>query len=76
MADVNVATATEAVKKEKPVRVAKKHDPKLVTAARELRDRWLDAVNTGTANVALPVGKYDVCRELDATQPAMKRLVA
>jgi len=76
LADVNVATATEAVKKEKPVRVAKKHDPKLVTAARELRDRWLDAVNTGTANVALPVGKYDVCRELDATQPAMKRLVA
>jgi hypothetical protein len=40
-----------------------KNDPKLVAAARELRDRWLERVN------ATPVGaqgKYDVSRQLEA----------
>jgi GNAT superfamily N-acetyltransferase len=42
-----------------------KNDPKLVAAARELRDRWLEQVNT---TPLLPQGKYDVSRALpDAT---------
>ena len=52
----------------KPKREAKpraKNDPKLVSAARELRDRWLEQVNT---TPLLPAGKYDVSRALpDAT---------
>ena len=38
-----------------------KNDPKLVAAARELRDRWLEQVNASAG--ALPSqGKYDVSR--------------
>jgi hypothetical protein len=47
-----------------------KNDPKLVAAARELRDRWLEHVNSG-ATLIESVGKYDVTRALpDATSPA------
>ena len=49
---------------EKPKRVKAKADPKMVAAARELRDRWLDAVNSGQASVALPAGKYEVSRQI------------
>lgn len=55
--------------KEKPVREKKpkaKNDPKLVRAARELRDRWLEQVNSG----AFPLeseGVYEVARALPAT---------
>ncbi len=48
---------------EKPKREAKKNDPRLVAAARELRDRWLEQVN---ATPLLPQGKYDVSRTLVA----------
>ncbi len=41
-----------------------KNDPRLVAAARELRDRWLEQVNR--EGFALPGGKYDVSRELAA----------
>jgi hypothetical protein len=42
---------------------APKHDPKEVAAARELRDRFLEQINTNAA--ALPLqGKYDVSRRL------------
>jgi hypothetical protein len=45
-----------------------KNDPKLVAAARELRDRWLEKVNSGHY---LPEasGKYDVSKELSAPVP-------
>ena len=36
------------------------HVPDLTAAARELRDRWLEQVNSGP--MALPAGKYDVSR--------------
>ncbi|MBA3272623.1 MAG: GNAT family N-acetyltransferase [Chthoniobacterales bacterium] len=42
-----------------------KVDPKWVAAARELRDRWLERVNTGEAELG-PEGKYDVVRSLAA----------
>jgi hypothetical protein len=65
----------KTAKREKPKRARRKCDPKIVAAARELRDRWLDAVNAGQANVPLAVGKYEVCRPIGTT-PATKRLVA
>lgn len=55
----------------KPKRVAKpraKNDPKHVAAARELRDRYLEHINTPAG--ALPdCGKYDVSRAMEGTQP-------
>ena len=50
------------VEKPKPEKRKKvKNDPKFVAAARELRDRWLEQVNSG--NVLLTSGKYDVGKE-------------
>jgi len=43
---------------------AKKHDPKMVAAARELRDRYLEEFNSGRVQIeaARASGKYDVSR--------------
>jgi len=51
----------KAEKAPRPPRVKAKNDPRLVAAARELRDRWLEQVNAG---LYLPTGnaKYDVGR--------------
>ncbi len=51
-------------KVKKPRKPRQKNDPKLVKAARELRDRYLEQVNEGRL---LPggCGKYDVSRQLD-----------
>ena len=48
--------------KEKPKRPAVKNDPKLVAAARELRDRYLEQFNEqfNGGRFAPPAGKYDV----------------
>jgi hypothetical protein len=46
-----------------------KNDPKLVSAARELRDRWLEQINT---TPLLPAGKYDVSRALAGPSVTMK----
>ena len=43
----------------KPPRVKAKSDPRLIAAARELRDRWLEQVN---ATPLVGVAKYDVSR--------------
>jgi hypothetical protein len=54
-----------------------KADPKLVAAARELRDRWLERVNEGRGGGGLlPSGKYDVARALPEPQAPAKRLAA
>lgn len=50
---------------EKPKREPRqkaKNDPRLVAAARELRDRWLERVNAGELRSE---GKYDVSRSLE-----------
>lgn len=48
-------------------RQKQKNDPKLIAAARELRDRYLEEVNSG--RVLLDgAGKYDVSRALDRTR--------
>jgi hypothetical protein len=58
----------QVVKKPKAEKKPKrKNDPRLIAAARELRDRWLERVN---ADGLLPSsqGKYDVSRQLQAPQ--------
>src|SRR5687768_11216740 len=68
--------------KEKAVRVKRKTDPALAAAARELRDRWLEAVNgqsgspTDAPAIGHTGGKYEVSRRLAvgadaASQPSL-----
>jgi hypothetical protein len=61
-----VVTKPAPEPKPKPQRKPKvKNDPRLIAAARELRDRWLEHVNTADAEAAVLVGgKYDVSRQV------------
>lgn len=43
-----------------------KHDPKLVEAARELRDKYTEQINCGLQLPPSASGKYDVSRSLEA----------
>ena len=57
--------------KEKPAKARKpkvKNDPKLIAAAREPRDRWLEKVN-GDPSALLWQAKYDVSRALPQIRP-------
>jgi hypothetical protein len=68
----------EPVKEPKPKRPKApkaKNDPKLIAAARELRDRWLEEVNAGRY---LPGGaaKYEVNRSLPPPQSPQRMLAA
>ena len=61
------AATPEPVEVEKPKRepkVKQKNDPRLIAAARELRDRWLEQVN---ATPLLASGKYDVSRAIETS---------
>jgi ribosomal protein S18 acetylase RimI-like enzyme len=55
------AAAAEIVKTPRPKRATPKVDPKLVQAARELRDRWLEQVNAGQYDLP-SAAKYDIGR--------------
>ena len=60
----------------KPKRESKprqKNDPKYIAAARELRDRYLEEVNTGRLLPAAH-GKYDVSRQLEASPSELKQI--
>ena len=61
MAPSFAATKEVAQPATKEPRRKAKADPKLVAAARELRDRWLERVN---AAEVVSEGKYDVGRAL------------
>jgi hypothetical protein len=66
-----VAPPAPAVKRPRSrgVKPNRKNDPKLVAAARELRDRYLEHVNAG--GMALEgEGKYDLTRALPASPAA------
>jgi hypothetical protein len=54
----------EPEKKPREPRQKRKNAPHLIAAARELRDRWLEQVNTGQF-VIESQGKYDVSRWID-----------
>jgi hypothetical protein len=56
---------------ERPPRM--KNDPKLVAAARELRDRYIEQINAGLLLPPSANGKYDVSRQLEAAPSAMKQ---
>ena len=58
----------EPAKPKRPPKPRQINDPKHVAAARELRDRYLEQINADAS--ALPVGKYDVSRALEA--PSVK----
>src|SRR5690606_2327903 len=49
----------------RPRRSAPRCDPGLIAAARELRDRWLEAVERDPS-LLLPEPKYDLARRLTA----------
>ena len=51
-----------------------KADPKLIAAARELRDRWLEHVNGSGRAGLISQGKYDVSRCLDGSGVAVRAL--
>ena len=53
-----------------------KNDPRLVAAARELRDRWLERVNAEPSGV-LTEAKYDVSRRIERREAEQEpRLLA
>jgi hypothetical protein len=56
----------------KPRREAVKLDPKIISAARELRDRWLERINSG--EFVLADQRYDVAR-IESQQQAPQRLL-
>jgi N-acetylglutamate synthase-like GNAT family acetyltransferase len=64
----------EKPKRERPKRVKTKNDPKHIAAARELRDRYLEELNSGRLSLT-GEGKYEVSRPAldapvrDATKP-------
>jgi hypothetical protein len=60
--------------KPKPPKERVRNDPKRISAARELRDRYLDAVNADPS-LLLASAKYEVARALPAAQPATPSLV-
>ena len=72
------APAEEEASKPKRTRKAgprRKNDPKYVAAARELRDRYLEEMNTPGSEFCLPPaahGKYDVSRQLDAAPSTLQ----
>jgi hypothetical protein len=51
-----------AEKPKRQKRVKRKNDPKYVAAARELRDRYLEHINSDPTALPEPQGKYEVCR--------------
>lgn len=57
--------------KKRIVSVPRKCDPVLIAKARELRDKWLEQINSG--GIALPSPKYDVAKALPA---AVARIAA
>ena len=61
-----VLPEAKPVKEPKPEaeKVKRVCDPRLASAARELRDRWLEQVN---ATPLLPQGKYEVSRLIDSS---------
>ena len=52
------------MKKERPRKQRQKNDPRLVSAARELRDRWLEEVNSGALQLQ-GRGKYEIGRAIE-----------
>jgi hypothetical protein len=63
----------KAPKPKRPPRQKTKTDPRLIAAARELRDRYLETINDGSIQ---PQGKYEVSRLIEASRQPMNLLAA
>ena len=61
----------ELAKPKRPRKPRQKHDPKYVAAARELRDRYLEEMNSGNLLPPAAQGKYDVSRQLEAAPSSL-----
>lgn len=61
----------EAEKRKAEKKPKQKNDPRLVAAARELRDRYTEQINAGLLLPPSACGKYDVSRALEAAPSAM-----
>ena len=59
-----VPSNAETVKPKREPKAKPKNDPRLVAAARELRDRWLEQVNSTPPTIQ---GKYEVSRQIAET---------
>lgn len=66
-AEKKAQRAKERAEKPRP-----KNDPKLIAAARELRDRYLEQMNERLLLPPAASGKYDVSRALEAAPSAMQ----
>ena len=59
-------TAPSVIEEKKEKKVAVKNDPRLVAAARELKDRWLEQINS---TPLIGHGKYEVSRLVQQRRP-------
>jgi hypothetical protein len=51
-----------------------KNDPRLVAAARELKDRWSEEINSGRY-LPMANGKYEVSRGIEGSEPREIRYI-
>ena len=58
----------EPAKVKKPPKTRAKHDPKQIAAARELRDKFLEHVNTNPNALPDSAARYHVCKQIEAPQ--------
>ena len=65
------APGTKAEKPKQPKQKFR-NDPKLVEAARELRDRYIEQINAGLLLPPSANGKYDISRQLEAAPSFME----
>lgn len=74
-ADAPPPPEEEPKRPKRPRRPRQKHDPKYVAAARELRDRYLEELNSGSGNLLPPAaqGKYDVSRQIEVAASPLNR---
>ncbi len=63
----------EATSNKTGIRPAVKNDPRLVAAARELKDRWLEEINSGRY-LPMANGKYEVSRGINGREDAAREL--
>ncbi len=64
--------AQKKARKAEQARTRRCNDPKLVAAARELRDRYIEQINEGRMLPPGACGKYEVSRALEAAPSALK----
>ncbi|MCC6908084.1 MAG: GNAT family N-acetyltransferase [Phycisphaerales bacterium] len=64
--------AQSKARKAEQARTRRRNDPKLVAAARELRDRYIEQINEGRLLPPGACGKYEVSRALEGAPSALK----